>query len=116
MRGDPIIPMVIRYNQCSWNCGDGQRKHQHDLKTLTIALLALLSELSMAQERNFTRLFQLSLAPALSTNGMNSEGFNNYISFNLTSGVSSETYLLEIGTFSNLNVLGTRGLQVAGIA
>ncbi|HEY0652134.1 MAG TPA: hypothetical protein VGD65_03360 [Chryseosolibacter sp.] len=86
------------------------------MKTLTIALLALLSELSMAQERNFTRLFQLSLAPALSTNGMNSEGFNNYISFNLTSGVSSETYLLEIGTFSNLNVLGTRGLQVAGIA
>lgn len=70
----------------------------------------------LAQQKNFTRIFQVSLAPAISTNGMNSEGFNNYFSFNLTSGVSSETYLLELGTFSNLNVLGTRGLQIAGIA
>lgn len=86
------------------------------MKTLTLSIILLISGTAFAQQRNFTRIFQLSLAPAISTNGMHSEGFNNYFSLNLTSGVSSENYLLEVGTFSNLNVVNTRGVQIAGIA
>jgi hypothetical protein len=87
------------------------------MKTLTLlTLLIVVSASTNAQMRNFTRIFQVSLAPAISTNGMNSEGYNNYFSLNLTSGVSSENHVLEIGTFSNLNVLNTRGIQIGGIA
>jgi hypothetical protein len=85
------------------------------MKTLAM-LFFLFSVSASAQQRNFTRIIQFSLAPAISTNGMHSEGYNNYFSLNLTSGVSSENHILEIATFSNLNVLETRGLQIAGIA
>lgn len=85
------------------------------MKTLAI-IFSLFSVSASAQQRSFTRIFQFSLAPAISTNGMHSEGYNNYFSLNLTSGVSSENHILEIATFSNLNVLETRGLQIAGIA
>jgi hypothetical protein len=86
------------------------------MRTLTLSIFILSAVTGVAQKRNFTKIFQLSLAPAISTNGMHSEGYNNYFSLNLTSGVSTENYLLEVGTFSNLNVAGTRGIQISGIA
>ncbi len=61
------------------------------------------------------RLFQFSLAPALGTNGLHPSSFNNYFSFNLTSGYSASNLLFELGVVSNLNVNRTTGLQLAGI-
>lgn len=61
------------------------------------------------------RLFQFSVAPGLSTNGMHPGTFNNYFSFNLTSGYSASNRVLEIAGISNLNQNETRGLQVAGL-
>jgi hypothetical protein len=88
------------------------------MKTLSLSTIAFACamNISIGQQQKFTKLFQISLAPAISTNGMHDEGYNNYFSLNLTSGVSSENYLLEIGLMSNLNVANTRGLQFAGIA
>jgi hypothetical protein len=68
------------------------------------------------QKNNFTKVFQLSLAPGISTNGMHPGGFTNYFSVNLTSGYSSANYLFEVALISNLNENETRGLQFSGIA
>lgn len=86
------------------------------MRPILLSTFMLASLTCTSQTKNFTRIFQLSLAPAISTNGMHSEGYANYFSLNLTSGVSFENYLIEVGTFSNLNVSNTRGLQFAGIA
>lgn len=61
------------------------------------------------------RAFQLSIAPALGTNGLHPGSFNNFFSLNLTAGYAASSLLLEIGTLSNLNVNHTRGLQIAGL-
>jgi hypothetical protein len=74
------------------------------------------SSLFAQKRKGFTRVLQMSLAPAISTNGMHSEGYSNYFSLNLTSGVSYANYLLEIASVSNLNTADTRGIQLAGIA
>lgn len=84
-------------------------------------LLLLLSTFvflsSHAQRKvNFTKLFQFSLTPAISSNGMHPGGYTNYFSINLTSGYSSANLLLEVGGISNLNEDETRGLQFAGVA
>ncbi len=62
------------------------------------------------------RLFQVSIAPALGTNGLHPSSFNNYFSINLSSGYSASNLLFELGVISNLNVNRTSGLQFAGIA
>lgn len=68
------------------------------------------------QNRNLSRIFQLSLTPGLSTNGLHPGGFTNYFSLNLTSGYSARNYIFELGLISNLNEEETRGLQFAGLA
>lgn len=83
-------------------------------------LSVLLASLSLCtcysqHNSNFTRLFQLSVAPSISTNGMHPGGYSNYFSFNITSGYSAANYLLEVGGISNLNENETRGLQFAGL-
>lgn len=62
------------------------------------------------------RIFQLSLIPALGTNGLHPSSFNNYFSINLSSGYSASNLLFELGVVSNLNVNRTSGLQIAGVA
>lgn len=87
------------------------------MRILWFFLSALLFTTLHAQQKNdFIRIFQLSLTPGISTNGMHTGGYSNYFSLNLTSGYSSANYLLEIGLVSNLNITETRGLQLAGIA
>jgi hypothetical protein len=61
------------------------------------------------------RMFQFSVAPGLGTNGLNSGGFTNYFSLNLTSGYSTTNMFLEIGGISNANEYRTRGLQISGL-
>lgn len=85
------------------------------MKWTLIAVFFFCCEILHAQHRNFTRLFQLSLAPGISTNGVHPGGFTNYFSFNLTSGYSARNYLFEMGIISNLNEEETRGLQLAGL-
>jgi hypothetical protein len=63
-----------------------------------------------------TKLFQLSLAPGISTNGLHAGGYTNVFSFNLSSGYSAANQFVEIGLLSNANENGTRGLQVSGLA
>ncbi len=71
----------------------------------------------LAQSKNKPiKIFQFSLTPALGTNGLHPGSYSNYFSLNLTSGLSSANYMIEIGGVSNLNVNETRGLQFAGIA
>jgi len=62
------------------------------------------------------KIFQLSLSPALGTNGLHPGSFENYFAINLTSGYSSANIILEIATISNLNVNYTRGVQLAGLS
>jgi hypothetical protein len=71
---------------------------------------------SLHAQPGFTRIFQFSLTPGISSNGMHPGGYTNYFSLNLTSGYSAANYLLEFGAISNLNERETRGLQIAGIA
>ena len=61
------------------------------------------------------RVFQLSLAPGLGTNGTQPGSFNNYLSINLTSGYAASTLLFEIASISNLNINKSKGLQIAGM-
>lgn len=62
------------------------------------------------------RVFQVSLVPAIGTNGLHPGGYRNIISVNITSGYSKSNLLFELGGVSNLNSDETRGLQIAGIA
>lgn len=80
------------------------------------AALILTYPLKAQRRDKFTKIFQISLTPAVGTNGMHPGGFTNYFSLNLTSGYSTANLLLEAGLVSNLNTDETRGLQFAGIA
>lgn len=82
---------------------------------IQVILLCVCSNL-YSQQKKFIRLFQISLTPGLSSNGLHPGGFKNYFSVNLSSGYSSANYLLELGLISNLNEAETRGLQIAGVA
>jgi hypothetical protein len=82
---------------------------------LICCAILLYAGLSAQQRIRYTRLFQLSLIPGISTNGMHPGGYHNYFSLNLTAGYSASNYLLEFGIFSNLNTEETRGLQLAGL-
>jgi hypothetical protein len=62
------------------------------------------------------KVFQVSLVPALGTNGLHPGSFNNYFSLNLSSGYSASTVFFELGIISNLNTNRTNGVQLGGIA
>lgn len=79
-------------------------------------LIIPLQPLHGQQKEKFSKIFQFSLTPGISTNGMHPGGYSNMVSLNLTSGYSSANYLLEIGVVSNLNESETRGIQIAGVA
>jgi hypothetical protein len=82
----------------------------------TLFPILILVSASLFGQQKFVSIFQVSLTPGLSTNGLHPGGFRNFFSLNLTSGYSSANYLLEVGVVSNLNEHETRGLQFAGIA
>jgi hypothetical protein len=86
-------------------------------KIWCLCVVALVPITTRAQRKiNDHRLFQFSLTPGLSTNGLHPGGFTNYFSFNLTSGYAESSMFLEIGGISNLNEHKTRGLQIGGLA
>jgi hypothetical protein len=67
-------------------------------------------------KKDFDKYFQFSLAPGVGTNGIHPGGFTNYFSINTTSGYSAANLGFELAGISNLNILETRGIQIAGLA
>lgn len=64
----------------------------------------------------YERLFQFSLFPGISTNGINSASYINTFSLNAFGGHSAGNRALEIGLISNSNRFSLRGIQLAGLA
>lgn len=61
-------------------------------------------------------MFQVSLLPGISTNGMHPGGYHNYFSLNLTSGYAASTRLFGLSVISSSDEESTSGLHVAGLA
>src|SRR6187551_608541 len=66
--------------------------------------------------REYDRLFQFSLLPGISTNGIYSASFRNSFSLNIFGGISAGNRILEIGLISNVNIKNSTGIHFAGIA
>lgn len=62
------------------------------------------------------RVFQFSLFPGISTNGLNSASYFNKFSLNLFGGISAGNRIVEFGGVANLNVQGITGIQFGGLA
>lgn len=73
-------------------------------------------EITIAQSTIQRRFFQLSVVPALGTNGTQPGNFNNVVSINLTSGYSAASSFFELATVSNLNTNYGSGIQLSGLA
>lgn len=66
--------------------------------------------------REYERVFQFSLFPGTSTNGISSGSYVNSFSFNLFGGLSAANRILEVGLITNNNLKTTTGIQLAGLA
>jgi hypothetical protein len=66
--------------------------------------------------RGYKSLFQLSLFPGISTNGINTGFFINDYSINIFGGLSAGNRIFEAGLISNLNLNSVTGIQLAGLA
>ncbi|HOX81585.1 MAG TPA: hypothetical protein PLS08_01045, partial [Chryseolinea sp.] len=66
--------------------------------------------------REYDRLFQFSLFPGISTNGIYSASYRNRFSLNLFGGLSAGNRILEIGLISNVNFKNSTGISIAGLA
>lgn len=87
------------------------------IRVFLLGCMCLSGVVLLAQRKlNFSKVFQASLTPGLSTNGLHRGGYHNYFSVNLTAGYSQANYVLEIGGISNINEHETRGIQVAGLS
>ncbi len=64
----------------------------------------------------FKHMFQLSLFPGISTNGIKSGSFRNDFSVNLFGGLSSGNRIFELGIITNVNFKSSTGIQISGLA
>lgn len=74
------------------------------------------SDAQLRKRREYTRTFQVSLFPGISTNGIQSGFYLNKYSLNIFGGLSSANTTLELGLITNANINSTTGIQVAGLA
>src|ERR1700741_4304171 len=87
-----------------------------------ICCLLLAATTVFAQEkekkkiRAYTRIFQVSLFPGISTNGVASGSYFNRYSLNLFGGLSAGNDVLEIGIITNSHFQSSTGIQLAGFA
>lgn len=87
------------------------------MQKLLLLLCCVAPTLAHAQRKSDnTRMFHMSVAPGLGTNGMNPGSYTNVFSLHLTSGYAATSLLMEIALISNLNTTRTRGFQLAGLA
>ena len=86
----------------------------------TIILLFLIQFKMNGQAFKEIKLYesklQFSLFPGVSTNGIDTWNYNNKFSFNLFGGLSAGNKHFEIGGITNINLYGTTGIQIAGLA
>ncbi|HEY5747409.1 MAG TPA: hypothetical protein VIU12_15125 [Chryseolinea sp.] len=66
--------------------------------------------------RSYEKVFQFSLFPGISTNGIESGSYYNKFSFNLFGGLSAGNRILELGSLVNVNLKESTGIQIAGLA
>jgi hypothetical protein len=66
--------------------------------------------------REFKKRFQVALFPGISTNGPESGSYINKVSINIFGGLSASNQIFEFSPVSNVEVKGTTGIQVAGLA
>jgi hypothetical protein len=66
--------------------------------------------------RSYEKVFQFSLFPGISTNGIESGAYYNKFSFNLFGGLSAGNRILELGSLVNVNLKESTGIQIAGLA
>ena len=86
---------------------------------LVFALLIASQPFVYGQEkklREYKRIFQFSLFPGISTNGIASGSYYNKYSLNLLGGFSAGNGVLEVGLISNGNIKSTTGIQISGLA
>lgn len=70
---------------------------------------------AMNVKNRLKRRFQVSLLPAVGTNGILGANVENGFSLNLTIGYSKGTKGLELGAIGNINRDRVSGLQIAGV-
>ena len=83
---------------------------------LFVILMLQTSHAQLKKLRYQDRVFQMSLVPGVSTNGIDPGWYYNNISINIFGGVSAGSKNLEIAGISNLNIQKTTGIQIAGVA
>jgi hypothetical protein len=66
--------------------------------------------------RTYQKGFQLSLFPGTSTNGIESGFYYNKYSVNIFGGLSAGNHILEVGLITNVNLVSSTGIQIAGFA
>jgi hypothetical protein len=66
--------------------------------------------------RQYDKVFQFSLFPGISTNGISSGSYDNDYSLNLFGGLSAGNNIFELGLITNANLRTTTGIQIAGLA
>jgi len=66
--------------------------------------------------REFHKMFQFSVFPGISTNGISSAFYINDYSLNLFGGYSGGNRIFELGLITNANHKQVTGIQIAGLA
>ena len=88
---------------------------------LTVFIVVLTMPIVVyAQKKNvkefLPKTFHFSIAPGLSTNGVNPGNFNNLVSLNLTSSYSAGFRLLEVSGISSFTRFSSSGFCLSGLA
>jgi len=83
-----------------------------------ILLFILISHSTYGQTKKLRfkdKDIQVSLFPGISSNGLYSGNYYNKFSMNIFGGVSAGNTILEIGGLSNLSLINSSGIQIAGM-
>src|SRR5690606_26684823 len=115
VRNNPIF-FTVSLGMCG--CGDCSTLTPVPLKKCLLTWCACIVCISLSGQKriNYTRMFQVSLLPGISSSGMHPGGYHNYFSLNLTAGYAGSTRLLGLALISNADEESTSGLQIAGLA
>ena len=88
------------------------------LKSIILCLVAIsfTAHSQVKKLREYESVFQLSLFPGISTNGISSGFYYNQYSLNLFGGLTAGNRNFEIGLITNSHFKSSTGIQLAGFA
>ena len=88
------------------------------LKSIVLCLVAIsfTAHSQVKKLREYERVFQFSLFPGISTNGISSGFYYNKYSLNLFGGLTAGNRNFEIGLITNSHFKSSTGIQLAGFA